>query len=149
MDVGWMHWPYFAWLMCKYRSEDYIANVCNGVEQLQLEWTDGLDSPREHWGELVAWMNPRKHWPYFAWLICKYKSEDYITDLYNGIEHFQLEWTGSLDSRVASMWACEPRNFNTLKFILNLWLWYSILKVWELMPTPKWCSGFNVALSKV
>jgi hypothetical protein len=30
----------------KYRSEDYIVDVCNGVEQLQLEWTDGLEDSK-------------------------------------------------------------------------------------------------------
>jgi hypothetical protein len=30
----------------KYRSEDYIAGVCNGAEQLQLEWTSGLDDSK-------------------------------------------------------------------------------------------------------
>jgi hypothetical protein len=53
----------------KYRSEDYIANMCNGIEQLQLEWTSGLDSPREHWNEPVAWMSPREYWDEpMAWM---------------------------------------------------------------------------------
>jgi hypothetical protein len=51
----------------KHRSEDYIADLYNGIEQLQLEWTGGLDeskralgwtggldSQREHQGGLVA-----------------------------------------------------------------------------------------------
>jgi hypothetical protein len=33
--------------VCKHRSEDYIANVCNGIEQFQLEWNDGLDESKE------------------------------------------------------------------------------------------------------
>jgi hypothetical protein len=41
-----MHYPYFAWLVYKYRSEDYITDVCNGIEQLQLEWTSGLDESK-------------------------------------------------------------------------------------------------------
>jgi hypothetical protein len=56
----------------KYRNEDHIVDVCNGVEQIQLECTGGLDeskealgltggldSPREHWVELVAWIVQR------------------------------------------------------------------------------------------
>jgi hypothetical protein len=59
----------------KYRSEDYIVDVCNVIEQLQLEWTGGLDeskgalrwiggldSPREHQDGLMAWMSPREYW---------------------------------------------------------------------------------------
>jgi hypothetical protein len=33
--------------VCKSKSEDYIANMCDGVEQLQLEWTGGLDDSKE------------------------------------------------------------------------------------------------------
>jgi hypothetical protein len=36
--------------VCKHRSEDYIADMCNGVEQLQLEWTGGLDKSKEALG---------------------------------------------------------------------------------------------------
>jgi hypothetical protein len=30
----------------KLRSEDYIADVYNGLDQLQLEWTGGLDESK-------------------------------------------------------------------------------------------------------
>jgi hypothetical protein len=49
VDGCWMNTlTILAWLVCKHRSKDYIADMCNGVEQLQLEWTGGLDSPKEH-----------------------------------------------------------------------------------------------------
>jgi hypothetical protein len=43
--------------VCKQKSEDYIVDMCNGVEQLQLDrwlglvqgalgWTDGLDDSK-------------------------------------------------------------------------------------------------------
>jgi hypothetical protein len=32
--------------MCKHESEDCITNVHNGIEQLQLEWTSGLDKSK-------------------------------------------------------------------------------------------------------
>jgi hypothetical protein len=41
-----MHSPYFAWLEYEHKSEDYIADVCNRVEQFQLEWTGGLDKSK-------------------------------------------------------------------------------------------------------
>jgi hypothetical protein len=47
MDIGWMHGPYFAWQVCKHRSEDCIADIYNEVEQL--------------WLDLVAWISPREH----------------------------------------------------------------------------------------
>jgi hypothetical protein len=43
--------------VCKQRSEDYISDVCNGVEQLQL--IDDLVDSKEHWGSLMIWSNPR------------------------------------------------------------------------------------------
>jgi hypothetical protein len=68
MNVGCMHRPSFAWLVCKQRNEDCIANMCNGVEQLgytggldkskgALGWTGGLVESKEHWGGLVAWLH--------------------------------------------------------------------------------------------
>jgi hypothetical protein len=41
---------YFTWLVCEHRSEDCIAEVCNGIEQLQLDqWLDrcrGVDNSK-------------------------------------------------------------------------------------------------------
>jgi hypothetical protein len=32
-----MHLPYFAWLVCEQRNEDWNTGVCYGDKQLQLD----------------------------------------------------------------------------------------------------------------
>jgi hypothetical protein len=61
MDVGWMHWAYFAWLVYKQKSEDCIVDVCNWVKQLQPDCD--LDKSKEASGvDPVACISPRKRW---------------------------------------------------------------------------------------
>jgi hypothetical protein len=77
----------------KHRSEDYIADVCNGVEQLQLELIGGLDSPREHWDGPVAWMSPSEHWgESVAWIVQVQGSTGVIGSFDSPREH----WGGSV-----------------------------------------------------
>jgi hypothetical protein len=42
MDVGWMHWPYFMWLVCEQKSGDCIGELYNGVRQLQVDYIEDV-----------------------------------------------------------------------------------------------------------